>query len=235
MAVQIGEEQVRQAEARAVQAEEVRDQAARRLEVNPYSDVAAMEHSEASRTAAQLRANAREVRQAYERQVEEERRRRSRPELEKAAAAEIRAAGREMDGRLKALAEAAAAAQAALVELADAGVTYNETVARHVQVMADAGLDFNGGESGGEETVLGENRLKVKGREFYPVEPGTVAAWVLVRAVEARVSPQHGLGLALQWEVRGLEQKQPELVRAVPAAPARDFPEPLRWRMPQAD
>ncbi|WP_157846960.1 hypothetical protein [Streptomyces achromogenes] len=197
MAVQISEEQVRQAEARAVQAEEVRDQAARRLDVNPYSDVAAMEHSEAARTAAQLRANAREVRQAYERQVEEERRRRSRPELEKAAAAEIRAAGREMEGLEKGLVGAVAQAEAALVALLDAGVTYNAGVVRHAQALAGAGLDRRGGESGGEETSLGEYLLRVKGREFRRMDPGSVAGWLLRRVAEERLGQFHHLVGAL--------------------------------------
>lgn len=232
--VQITEEQVQQAEARAETAEEARVQAARKLEASPYSDVAAMEHSEAARTAAQQRANAREIRQAYEVQVEEERRRASRPELEKAAAAEICAAGREMEGRQKALVEAAVAAQAALAVLADAGVTYNEALAGHVQVLAEAGLDFGGGESGGERSSLGTDRLKVKGREFHPLEPGSVAALVLKRALQARLSPQHGLGLSLQWVVMGLERDQPELVNAVPLPLAKQFPEPPRWRMPNA-
>lgn len=234
MAVQITEQQVEQAEARARSAEEERDAAARNLEASPYSDVAAMEHAEAARTAAQQRANAREIRQAYEAQLEEERRRASRPELEKAAVAAIRAAGQDMDGRRKALAEAASAAQAALAVLADAGVSYNEALAGHVQVLAEAGLDFGGGESGGERSSLGTDRLKVKGREFYPLEPGSVAALVLKRALQARLSPQHALGLSLQWVVMGLEREQPELVKAVPLPPAKQFPEPLRWRMPNA-
>ncbi|MEU7048069.1 hypothetical protein [Streptomyces eurythermus] len=197
MAVQITEEQVQQAETRAVAAEEERDQAARRLELNPYSDVAAMEHSEAARSAAQLRANAREVRAAYERQVEEERRRVSRPVLEKAAVGEIRAADREIEGLEKGLLGAVAQAEAALVVLLDAGVTYNAGVVRHAQALAAAGLDRRGGESGGEETSLGEHLLKVKGREFRRVDPGSVAGWVLRRVAEERLGQFHYLVGAL--------------------------------------
>lgn len=235
MAVQITEEQVKQAEVRADEAEEARLVAARKLEASPYSDVAAMEHSEAARTAAQQRANAREIRQAYEQQLEEERRRASRPQLEKAAADEIRAAGRDMDGLQKALAEAAAAAQAALVALADAGVAYNTALAGHVQVLAAAGLDFGGGESGGEQSSLGVDRLKVKEREFHPLDPGSVAVWVLRRVVEARLSPYHAMVSTLEWTWKGVNTSQPVLVQKVPAPPAKSFPEPPRLRMPRVD
>lgn len=197
MAVQITEEQVRQAEVRAEEAERERAVAARKLEASPYSDVAAMEHSEAARTAAQLRANAREIRAAYELQLEEERRRVSRPELEKAAAAEIRAAGREMEGLEKGLIGAVAQAEAALVALLDASVTYNAGVVRHTQALAGAGLDRRGGESGGEETSLGEYLLRVKGREFRRMDPGSVAGWLLRRVAEGRLGQFHYLVGAL--------------------------------------
>ncbi|MFE1882665.1 hypothetical protein [Streptomyces diastatochromogenes] len=232
--VQITEEQVRDAETRAEAAEEARVVAARKLEASPYSDVAAMEHAEAARAAAQQRANAREIRQAYQVQLEEERRRASRPALEKAAAVEIRQAGQDMDGRRKALAEAAAAAQAALVALADAGVAYNEGLAGHVQVLAGAGLDFGGGESGGERSVINVDRLKVKGQEYHPVDPGAVAVWVLRRVVEARLSSYHPMVATLEWTWRDVNARQPALVQKVPAPPAKAFPEPPRLRMPNA-
>ncbi|MEU1518301.1 hypothetical protein ABZ490_40190 [Streptomyces sp. NPDC005811] len=230
--VQVSEQQVVQAEARAREAAESREAAARRLEASPYSDVAALEHSEAARMAAQLQANAREMRETHAHQVEEERRRASRPELEKAAAAEIRAAGQEMDAARKALVKAAVEAQAALVVLADAGVSYNEGLARHVQVLSAAGLDFFG-ESGGERSVLGVDRLKVKGEEFHPVAPGSVAVWLVRRVVEARLSPLHHLVSALEWLWRSVNLDSPEMGRLVPEPPAKKFPKPLRLRMPQ--
>lgn len=235
MAVQITEEQVRDAEGRAVQAEQERDQAARRLELSPYSDVAALEHTEAARTAVQLRANARELRAAFEKQVEEERRRVPRPELEKGAAAEIRAASREMDGLEKALVEAAVQAQAALVALLDAGAAFNAALAGHVQVLAGVGLDFGGGESGGERSILGADRLKVKGREFHSFDVGSVGAWVLRRAAEARLSSYNHLVPELEWLWRGVEMAHPEFKGKVSAPPVKRFPEPLRWRMAQVD
>ncbi|WP_326787859.1 hypothetical protein [Streptomyces sp. NBC_00151] len=224
----VTEEQVQQAEAKASAAEEERDAAARGLELSPYSDVASMKHSEASRLAAQLRANARELRLAWEQQVEEEKRRASRPELEKAAATEIRAAGRDMDVRWKVLVEAVTAAQAALVVLADAGVAYDEALAGHVEVLATAGLDFNGGGSGGERSMLGADRLKVKGREFHPVEAGLLAAWALRRVAEARLSPNHHLVHGLEWQCRGVDLTHPELGEQVKAPTAKTFPAPLR-------
>lgn len=233
--IRISDEQVAQAEARAAQQEQVRDDAARALEGDPLSELKALKHTEETRRTAQLRASARELREAYGRQVEEEKRRASRPELEKAAAGVIRLAEEEMGARWKALTEAAVAAQAALVGLVDAGVSYGEGLAAHVQVLAGAGLDFRGGEAGGEQSVLGEDRLRLRGREFYPLDPAVVAAWLLRRAVEARQSPQHPLSLALQWSAMGLETAQPELVKAVPLPRAKKFPEPPRWRMPNAD
>ncbi|MEU0433720.1 hypothetical protein ABZ153_19170 [Streptomyces sp. NPDC006290] len=224
----ISEEQVQQAEAKAAAAEGERDATARGLESSPYSDVASMKHSEASRLAAQLRANARELRLAWERQVEEEKRRASRPELEKAATAEIRAAGRDMDVRWKALVAAVSAAQGALVALADAGVAYEETLAGHVDALAAAGLDFNGGDSGGERSVLGTDRLKVKGREFHPVDVGGVAMWALRRVVEARLSPYHPLAVGLEWQCLAVDQSHPELSKQVKAPTAKAFPEPPR-------
>ncbi|MFF9153835.1 hypothetical protein ACF1AB_16580 [Streptomyces sp. NPDC014846] len=228
MAVQITEEQVQQAEARAEQAEAVRAQAARKLEASPYSDVAALEHTEAARTAAQQRANAREIRAKREEQLEEERRRVSRPELEKSAAAEIRAAGRQMDQLHKAFVEAVAQTQAAVVQMIDAGVAYNEGLAGHVQVLVEAGLDFRGGESGAEVSLLGSDRLKVKGREFCPYDPGSVAGWVLRRAAEARLSEFNGLVGLLMWLWQAVESEHPELVQQVGAPAAKKFPEPLR-------
>ncbi|WP_405671431.1 hypothetical protein [Streptomyces sp. NBC_01530] len=233
--VTVTEEQVAQAEAQAKSAEEERAAAARKLELNPYSDLAAMGHSDAARQAAQLGANARELREAYERQLEEERRRADRPVLEKAAAAEIRAAGREMDSVQKALFEAAVRAQDALAVLADAGVAYNEALAGHVQALAGAGLDFGGGECGGERSVMNVDRLKVKGTEYHPLDPGSVAVWVLRRAVEARLSSYHYLVPGLEWQWRAVNVSNPELGRGVPAPAAKKFPEPPRLRMPQAN
>ncbi|MFI0964647.1 hypothetical protein ACH4S8_25105 [Streptomyces sp. NPDC021080] len=224
----ISKEQVEQAEAKASAAEDERDVATRELESSPYSELASMKHTEAARLAAQLRANARELRLAWERQVEEEKRRASRPELEKAAAAEIREAGRDMDARWKVLVEAVSAAQAALVALADVGVAYDEALAGHVEVLAGVGLDFNGGGSGGERSMLGADRLKVKGREFHPVEPGLLAAWALRRAAEARLSPNHHLVHGLEWQCRGVDLTHPELAQQVKAPAAKVFPAPIR-------
>ncbi|SMF64575.1 hypothetical protein [Streptomyces sp. Amel2xC10] len=224
----ISDEQVAQAEALAAQQEQVRDDAGRALEADPHSELKALKHTEETRRAAQLRASARELRLAWERQVEEERRRASRPELEKGAAGQIREAGRDMDARWKAVVEAVTAVQAALVVLADAGVAYEEALAGHVDVLAAAGLDFNGGDSGGERSVLGTDRLKVKGREFCPVDVGGVAMWVLRRVVEARLSPYHPLVRGLEWQCRGVEQAHPELAGQVKAPAAKVFPEPLR-------
>lgn len=231
----VTDEQVRQAEGKATKAEGDRDAAARELEASPYSEVASMKHAEASRLAAQLRASARELRETYERQVEEERRRTARPVLEKAAEAEIRAAGREMDGLRRALVETVVQAQVALVALADAGVAYNVALAGHVRALAEAGLDFSGGESGGERSLLNVDRLKVKGQEYHPVDPGSVGAWALRRVAEARLSSYHHLVPGLEWLWRAVNADSPDLADRVPLPPAKKFPEPPRLRMPRLD
>ncbi|MFE6194131.1 hypothetical protein [Streptomyces sp. NPDC057838] len=211
--MRITEQQVEQAEQRAATAEGERDVAARRLELSPYSDLAAAEHTEALRTAAQLRANAREVRAAFERQVEEERRRASRPVLERAAAAAVKAAGAEMAERETALVEAVERAQSALVGLALAGGAYSAAVESHAEVLAAAGLDTHG-EVGGERTLLGEHRLVVGGVMFEGVDAGHLAAWVLRRVVDARL-PHHVLVNGLMGVAATVEQRVPRVVGAV--------------------
>ncbi|MGW4541605.1 hypothetical protein ACWEOP_27525 [Streptomyces chartreusis] len=215
--VTITEEQVRQAEEKAKAAEEERVQAARALELTPYSDLASAEHAEASRLAAQLGLNAREIRQAFEEQVAEEQRRASRPELEAAAKAQIEAAGVELAERERAVIEALAQVQAAVVGLLETGAEYNAAVQSHADVLAGAGLDTRGGESGGTRTILNRYVLKVRGRQYEEVNAAAMAGWVLYRVVEARLSRFDGMATLLQWVARAVEQDSPELVARVPA------------------
>ncbi|MGW0494999.1 hypothetical protein ACWD0Z_06045 [Streptomyces sp. NPDC003007] len=215
--MRISEEQVEAAESRAGTAEAERDAVARELELSPYSDLVAGRHTEASRTAAQLRANARELRAAFVAQVAEEKRRASRPELEKAAAVEIAAARAEVSELHEGFVEALAEAQAALVGLVAAAGAWNAAVGSHTDVLAAAGLDLRGGETGAERTALGEARLKVDGRMFEPVNEGAVAAWVVRRVVESRVSDRHHLLGALNGAAITVEQNVPTVVDRVPA------------------
>ncbi|MEU0428516.1 hypothetical protein ABZ235_33930 [Streptomyces canus] len=231
--VLITDEQVQKAEQMAAQQEEVRDQAAKALEREPLSELKAMKHTEETRRAAQLRASARELRQAYEKQVEEERRRADRPVLEKAAAGEIRAAGADIAARWKAVVAAVEAAQAGLVALLDAGVAYNDAIEGHAETLAAAGLDFGGGASGGERSVIGTARLKVKGQEFTPLSLVETLSWVQHRVALARLSGEHPLALSRSWQADCFEREHSELA-AVPSPPAKKFPAPLRMRMPQA-
>ncbi|MEU2584511.1 hypothetical protein ABZ612_16445 [Streptomyces avermitilis] len=232
--VRITEEQVLQAEQRARGAEEERGAAVKELEANPYSDLASMKHSDAARLAAQLGQNARELRQAYAVQLEEERRRADRPALEKAAVAEIRAAGTDMAARWKAMVAAVEAAQAGLVALLDAGVAYNEAVEGHTDALGAAGLDFSGGTSGGDRSVVGTARLKVKGQEFTPISLVETLNWVQHRVAVARLSDEHPLAASLSWQAGCFEREHSELA-AVPSPGAKKFPAPLRMRMPQAN
>ncbi|MFJ3024084.1 hypothetical protein ACIPH4_24530 [Streptomyces tendae] len=224
--VEISELQVRQAEAAAVEQERVRAEASAVLEAHPYSEMAALKLTEESRLAAQLRANAREMREAWEAQLTEEKRRASRPELEKAAAAEMRAARTEMSGLEKGLVEALKVAQEALVGVVSAGEAYTEAVGRHADVLAAAGLDYREGETGGERDVLGGARLKADGREYVPVASGSLMAWLVLRVIEARVSQYHHLNGVLSGTARAAGQQAPRAVDAVPA--------PRRMKRPEA-
>lgn len=211
--MRISEQQVEAAESRAAEQEGLRDAAAEELGANPYSDMAALRLTETSQLAAQLRANAREMRGAFERQVEEERRRASRPALEKAAGPAIRAAGAEVVEREAGLVQAVERAQSALVDLLLAGGAYNAAVGSHAEALAAAGLDTRG-EVGGERTLLGEHRLVVGGEVFEGVDAGHLAAWVLRRVVDARM-PHHFLVNGLMGVAVGAEQRVPRVVGAV--------------------
>ncbi|MFI0139630.1 hypothetical protein [Streptomyces luteogriseus] len=215
--MRIIEQQVEQAEQRAAEQERAKAAAEEALGANPYSDLAAAKLTEESRLAAQLRANAREMRAAFERQAEEEKRRASRPELEKAAADEIAAARSEMAERHQGLVKALAGAQEALVGLVAAAGAWNVAVGSHADVLAAAGLDVRGGETGAERTALGEARLKVDGQLFEPVNEGAVTAWVARRVVESRVSDRHHLLGALNGAAISVEQNVPTVVGRVPA------------------
>ncbi|MFC8408545.1 hypothetical protein ACFUG9_34020 [Streptomyces griseoincarnatus] len=215
--VKVTEEQVQQAEARAEAAEKQQQVAASELEASPYSEMAAMKHSEASREAAQLRASAREMRAAFKVQVEEELRRASRPELERAAAAEIKAAGVELGEREGAVVEALGRAQEALVGVMVAADAYNAAVQAHADVLAAAGLDVRGGESGGARSVLNSCRVKVRGREYTELPPSGLTGWLVHRVVEARRSRFDDVVVLLQWAARAAEHEASAVVGKVPA------------------
>ncbi|MFD5862615.1 hypothetical protein [Streptomyces chartreusis] len=214
--MRITQEQVRQAEEKAKAAEESRVQAARALEASPYSDLAAAGHAEASQLAAQLGANAREVRQAFEEQVAQERCQVSRQELERAAAAEIDAADEEMVQRQSEVVEALERVQAAVAGLLEVGEAYNAAVRSHTDVLAGAGLDFRGGASGGTRTVLKRCLLQVRGRKYEEVNAAVLAGWAVHRVVVGRLSRFNDVATALQWVARSAETDAPAVVAGVP-------------------
>ncbi|GHA64057.1 hypothetical protein GCM10010330_16100 [Streptomyces tendae] len=224
--VKITEVQVRQAEAAAAEQERVRSEASAVLEANPYSEMAALQLTEESRLAAQLRANAREIRAAFEAQATEEQRRASRPELEKAAAAEMKTARSEMPALEKQLVDALKTAQEGLVGVVSAAEAYTAAVGRHADVLVEAGLNFREGETGGERDVLGGARLKADGREYVPVASGALMSWLVLRVIEARVSQYHHLNGALSGTARAAGQQVPRVVEAVSA--------PKRVKRPEA-
>ncbi|WP_411091367.1 hypothetical protein [Streptomyces sp. 049-1] len=211
------EMQVLQAEANAAEQERARDAADAELKAQPYSDMAALKLTEESRLAAQLRANAREMREAYEAQVTEERRRAERPELERAAAAGIKAARADMAERHEEFVRGLAQAQDALVGLVAVAAAYNASVEQHADALAGAGLDRRGGVTGGERDVLGGAHLKLAGVEYRTVNEGAVPAWLLQRVVEARVSRYHHLARALDGAAAHAVQAVPEVLAEVSA------------------
>ncbi|MER7574910.1 hypothetical protein [Streptomyces sp. NPDC126514] len=214
--MRITEAQVARAEERAEVAEESRRVAASELQASPYSDVCAMKHSEASQEAAKQGANARELRAAYEKQLAEERVRLSRPVLEKAAAAEIDAAGVELAEREREVVEALERAQGSLAGLLVAGEAFNAAVRCHAEVLVGKGLDVRGGELGGVRTVLSRYVVKVHGRRYEQLDAGALGAWLVHRVVEARIGRFHHLVSLLQWVARAVGQDAAAVVARVP-------------------
>jgi hypothetical protein len=214
--VKITAEQVEQAEVRAAEKERERDAAARALEVSPYSELAALGLAEVSPVAAQLRASARELRAAFEEQVAAERAAADRGQLEKAAAVEIREAGRDLEERRQGLLEALAAAQGALVGLLAAGGAYNAAVEAQAKALEGVGLGFAGGESGGDRTVLNRYRVKVRGLVYEPVEPGLLAGWVLQRVAARFLGRFDHVAAQLEWVRRTVENESAGLLADVP-------------------
>lgn len=222
--VKITEQQVGQAEAKAAEKERERDEVAKQLEQSPYSEVAARTLAEASPLAAQLRASAREMRVAYEAQVAAEQAAADRGQLEKAAAREIRAAEQAVKASSNALAEAAVEAQKALVRLVEATAGHREVIAAHADALAGKGLDLSGEGPGGQRTVLDEPKLRVGGAVYEQVDPGAVAAWLLRRVAEARLSHQHYLVGVLMGAAVTVEQRAAEVVAAVPEPDRVEWP-----------
>ena len=214
---------VAEAEAEVTAAERVRGEAEAALMEAPNSTLRAQELAGALKRVAQCRSNARELREAFDAQVAAERAAATREELEKAAAGEIRAAERGVKAARQRVVEAAVGAQESLVALLAVVSEYDVAVGEHADVLAGKGLGLSGDGPGGERSALGDPRLRVGGVVCEVVEPGAVAAWVLRRVVEARLSHHHYLGGTLLAAARDVERRVAEVAARVPA------PEGVAW------
>jgi colicin import membrane protein len=216
--------QVEKAEERATEQERVRDEAAKTLENSPYSDVAAQTLAEASQVAAQLRANARELRQTFAEQVAADQSAASREEREKAAVKEIAAAGRELKAAAAAMEAAAVVAQDGLVGLMQSVESYDALLERHAGVLEAAGLDL-GGDTGGGHRLL-DTMVRVGGASYVSAAPAAVLLWVAQRVAEARLpqlNPVRGALAGLAGH-GAWERRDDRLLAKVPAVPGVVFP-----------
>lgn len=232
--VSIKLEQVEAAETRAEAAASAREKAQAALEASPYSELRALELGQASSAAAQLAASARELREAYERQVIAERAATDRKTLEKAAAAEIEAAATDVEAARLEILSKAEVAQAAVYELLDAAMSYNARVRSHAGTLAGAGLGFKGkrAETGGDETMQGA-LVRIRGRDYPEADAGGVAIWVTHRVGEARLPDILPIASALKYfpGVYAVEQMAGELLPELSAPKRVEWAQPPRARL----
>ena len=218
--ITVSDEQVAQAAREAEQAESDRAAAEEALKGSPFSETAARKLPAASLRAAQLAAEAREVRAKQARQVAELKA--SRQELERAAAKEIRQADREVEAERKKLVVAAAEAQAAIEKLMVQAVAYSSVVDRHAEVLAGQGLDL-GGDNGGGRGMSGLV-LRVGGRRCESVDSGAVALWVVRRVATARLPHLHNVRGLMEGMARGFRARFDQLLAGVPEPQVVEHP-----------
>ncbi|MET7775366.1 hypothetical protein ABZU94_13915 [Streptomyces mirabilis] len=223
--MEITAEMVAAAEAEVTEAERSRAVAEEALMGSPNSTLKAQELAAALKRVAQGRANARELAEAYARQVAAEQAAASREELEKAAGKEITAAGKEVKAARTRLEEAAEVAQRALVELMRQADVYDVVVDRHADVLAGQGLDLNG-ESGGGRALFGAV-VKARGAVYQTAGSGAVLASVAYRVAEARLPYPNYLVGVLQYSVGRVvpEDRGDGLLSGLSAPERVEFPE----------
>lgn len=223
--ITISEEQVAAAEAEVSEAERGRATAEEALMAAPNSTVKAAELAGALKRMAQCRANVRELREAFEAQVAAERSAATREELEKAAAKEIAAAGKEVKAARGKLEDAATAAQRALVELMRQTEAYDEVVVRHAGILSSLGLDASGA-SGGADTFVG-GVVKVKGDVHHTAGSGSVLAHVVFQVAEARLPQPNYMAGVLQYNMGRIvpEEREDGLLSGLESPEVRKFPE----------
>ncbi|MFD5506993.1 hypothetical protein ACFWIB_04350 [Streptomyces sp. NPDC127051] len=144
-----------------------------------------------------------------------------RPDVEKAAAKAIAAAQKELEASRKAMAEATARAQQALVELGEAANSHNALIARHSAALAVRGLRLE--DAHDHQTGGGMKGLRVRGAWWLPVEAPTLLVWVVHRAAAAVLPPRHRFTESLKYAYGRyqLDTRGDRPLAGVPALPAR--------------
>lgn len=229
--VEITAEMVAEAEVEVTEAERVRALAEEELMESPNSTVKSQELAAALKRVAQARANARELAEAREAQVAAVRSAATREELEKVAAKEIAAAGKELKAARGRLEDAAVTAQRALVELMRQAESYDAAVARHAGVLVGLGLDTSGA-SGGADTLVGST-VKVRGDAYLTAGAGSVLAQVVYRVAEAQLpQPSYMVGV-LEYNMGRVvpEEREDGLLSGLEAPERRVFPELPRLKV----
>ncbi|WP_217553082.1 hypothetical protein [Streptomyces sp. GbtcB6] len=195
MVILVSEEQVREAEAQAQRAEQVRAQADAELTHAPHSRRAAEAAVDATQKAAAATRRLERLREEFE--ESEAARAADRAEAEKAATKEVRAAAKDLTGARQSLTAAAAAAQDALATLVQATAVYNALAAHHADALAAVGLDLAGGRNGGGRGLSGP-MVVVDGEGHAPAEPGAVVGAVVAR-LAASLPRSHRLAVAARY------------------------------------
>lgn len=154
-----------------------------------------------------------------------------RPRREQEAAGVIKDATKELGAARKRIADAATAAQAALVELLDAGRGYDQAVRRTASTLAARDLLLVPGEdhATGTQTSLGAVAVRIAGRWYFGLpDPSPLVGWVHARVVDARLS-RNGVGRVPMGPLRTLEARADGLFGGVPpVAIDPDRPQPIR-------
>jgi hypothetical protein len=156
-----------------------------------------------------------------------------RPKIEKSYASEITAAGKALDAGAKRVTAAVNAAQAVMVELADACSAHNANVRKYGPELAAAGLGLP--EQGEVKTGGGRGGVRIRGRWYTPVDAGAAIAWVAFRVARARLPRVHGLARVLQFiEGRGRLDRH-DLFAKVDAVPVVHHETPMRPAAPKIE
>lgn len=159
-----------------------------------------------------------------------------RPDRERAAGKYVAEVSKDLTASRKRVTAAAAAAQAALVELVDAGGAHNELVTRVAAELDSQGLALDDGAGIEHETGGTRGAVRIKGAWWLSAgDPATLAVWALHRVAVARLRRAHGLIGYLRFFGRRdlLDARTDGLLDAVPDVPGAELREMPRVRCAQ--